>query len=990
MDFLVNSIQPKGRLKYGTYMSTSNIYQKVSSTYYNGNTSTGGGTPASGIPTDPVETCVILLQHSTNTFNRSLLGISAQTDNVMVIGYRGTELREVFVSNLNGLIDEEDPSTKTQSPIYDITGLTTGMTVNVVGNGSSACTINITVDSSITVNSGTLLIPVSMCLNAEGLEDDYVTWKASNDENAEYTGDANGTLYSTILEYTWDLDAEAQSPYVLDLTNDSAGINCDINGDVLTGATRPTCQAILYYGTDVITGASFGISTPVEAAVSGVSINTATGQLTFGNNFNFVGTSLEITVSATYIGYTLNKVMTITKSYPGLDGTGATTRWIVPSASAIKVDPNTGTISPTGITVTVMKQVNDEEPVVDDSTTAYWGWDTNTPMTAYTGPILVVAAYAYLAVGLKNTGGTFYELETIPVLEDGMDGAAGASGQSVYRLDLSNENAGINCDINGNLLPGAVRPSCTASLYYGSTKVSNAVYSFGQNYGTGITINSSTGVITVGTGFTWTGTSIGVIVNGTVSGILRGTATFTLSKNFPGSDGAAAVTYWLSPTGDAIQVTSGGTASPSTISCTAWKQVGDQAPVQLSSGQSPYVYWGYNTIDPGTRYSGQTITVDTSKKYICFQLWANSVQYDIETIPILHDGHNGQDGQGRAGAAIRGPVEWLSTMNRRWCSGNGNASGSSLEEDYQFLDIIFRMSGNTKVYYVCTTSYTQPANLTWTKAKNFWTQTNEQYEFVASRVLLADNAYIDFMTGNEIYLRNSGGTVTAGAAGGNGISFWAGSNTPGNAPFQVDYQGNIIAKSGTFSGYIQMPYAFVSDLTYTSISTFNGYGYKADSRAYLVSDGYNESPSAGSPANFLLPAPTSSINGFTYDIIVQPSVTKMDGAQQLYVKASGGSEIFCYAFAELRSSTAMTLTGGRYVITCMPYHYGGNVRYRWAITMVTGGLIVYGSGDPECLSSVVGVSYDGDFYTLNKIIVHSGSTRPSVNNERNAMFVSRS
>ena len=274
--------------------------------------------------------------------------------------------------------------------------------------------------------------------------------------------------------------------------------------------------------------------------------------------------------------------------------------------------------------------------------------------------------------------------------------------------------------------------------------------------------------------------------------------------------------------------------------------------------------------------------------------------------------------------------------------------------------------------------------------KSAWTATDASYNFVATELLLAENGKINFMTNNELYLIGSNGRITGGAAGGTGITFWAGASTPSEGNFRVSADGTLVAKSGIFSGYIQMPYAFVSDLTYTSISTFNGYGYKADSRAYLVSDGYNESPSAGSPANFLLPNPTSAINGFTYDIIVQPSVTKMDGAQQLYVKASGGSEIFCYAFAELRSSTAMTLTGGRYVITCMPYHYGGNVRYRWAITMVTGGLIVNGGEDPECLSSVVGVSYEGDYYTLNKIIVHSGSTRPSVNNERNAMFVSRS
>ena len=804
----MNSIQPKGRLKYGTYMSKSNIYSKVSSSFYNGNTSTGGGTPASGVTPDPVETCVLLLNHNSFTFDRSVLAVKPQKDTIQVIGYRGTEMREVFVSNLSGLIDEDDVSTTTQSPTYDITGLTSGMTVTVSGNGSSACTISIEVDSSITVSKGTLLIPVSMCLDANGLEDNYLIWKGSNDENTQALGGTSGSLYSTVLEYYWELDSESQSSYVLDLTNDSAGINVDSSGNVLVGAARPTCKAILYYGQEVVSGATFGISTPEKAAATGVSFYTSTDSLTlqFADNFNFQGTSLEISVYATYMGHTLTKIMTVSKNYPGADGTGATTRWIVPSVSAIKVDPNTGTITPATVTASVMKQTGEDEPVEDSTTTIWYGWETDKPNNIYSGPIPVVAAHPYLALGLKNNEGDFYELETIPILEDGVNGSNGANGQSVYRLDLSNESAAINCDINGNLLPGAVRPKCTATLYYGVTKVSNAVYSFGETYGSGLTIDSSSGEITVGNDFTWEGTSIGIVVNATEYKILRGTATFTLSKNFPGAngadgaDGTDAVNYWLAAEADAIQVTSGGTASPSTISCKAYKQVGGNTPVELTSAETPYIYWGYNTKNPSTRYSGETLTIDETKNYLTFRLWDenNNTQYDIETIPILHDGQNGKDGQGRQGAAIRGPVEWLSTSARRWCSGNGNAEGVSMEEDYQYIDIIFRIVDSKKVYYVCNKSYTQTAGTDWSTVSQYWTQTDEQYEFVASKVLLADNAYIDFLTGNEVYLRDSGGTVTAGAAGGNGISFWAGNDQPGNAPFQVNYDGSLKSTKGTF------------------------------------------------------------------------------------------------------------------------------------------------------------------------------------------------
>jgi hypothetical protein len=137
-------------------------------------------------------------------------------------------------------------------------------------------------------------------------------------------------------------------------------------------------------------------------------------------------------------------------------------------------------------------------------------------------------------------------------------------------------------------------------------------------------------------------------------------------------------------------------------------------------------------------------------------------------------------------------------MERRWHSGNDNAVGTPTEEDRMFLDIIVRVVNGEKVYYYCNTSYTQHANTSWNSVSQYWTEADEQFDFVAAKLILASGASIDFMTGNEIYLRDSGGTVTAGAAGGNGISFWAGSNTPGNAPFRVNYDGSMTATKGTF------------------------------------------------------------------------------------------------------------------------------------------------------------------------------------------------
>ena len=89
------------------------------------------------------------------------------------------------------------------------------------------------------------------------------------------------------------------------------------------------------------------------------------------------------------------------------------------------------------------------------------------------------------------------------------------------------------------------------------------------------------------------------------------------------------------------------------------------------------------------------------------------------------------------------------------------------------------------------------------------------------------------LTGN-IFAADSNGNVTAGMMGGNvenknDIRFFAGGVTPENAPFRVYEDGNLIAKSGVFSGFLRMPFKTFdegatynsSDHTYTVSNCFN-------------------------------------------------------------------------------------------------------------------------------------------------------------------------
>lgn len=1016
MKFKNTTIPPEGRNKYGNYISSSEITKSVVRTTYNGNNSTGGNNPKTP-EEEPRDIYTLFLSRSTLKFDSKKLLEGNVVETIDILGFVNSRSGDTFIGSLD-VIPEED--IYRNNDYYDIIGCAEkGMTIGVVDNGTPHTKVIITCTSAATENevrAGTLVIPCSVYKKSGDVAlGPYLTDWASESDDCH-------TLY---LELQWEISTLPPSnAYTLELTNELAAINCDASGNILTNAIRPTCQAMMYYGSDEVSGETYSISMDADRNAQGVSINTETGELTFGSNFSFDGTTLEVKITANYEGVIQTKVMTITKQFPGVDGTPATSRWVVPSANAITYNPNNGTISPKTITCKCMKQVGEDAPVEDTGTTIYYGYDTDNPLTKYSSAVSPDVSKSYLVFGIKNSAGVIYEIETIQIIKeglngqdgkDGADGTNGSNGESVYRLDLTNDNAGINADADGNIYSTAYKPTCTATLYYGTTKVTNATYSITTSpSATGVSINSTTGVITFGSNFNFSGTSLEITVTAMIGGVVYGTSIMTVSKNMAGkngadgqdgvdgtdgingedgvsivwkgtytshpsnpqngwayynsaqkksfiyqdnswyqmtvdgtdgqdgtngsdglsiiwkgesstapsnpklnwcykdtdngrvyiyngtawelmvldgsdgedgadgadglsvyityhdnaitstpatptgngttngwhttatkaanwmsqkvasaatagtwgapiqicgadgqdgadgsdgqdgADGQDAVTYWLEFSATAFQVNSAGTASPSTLTISAMKQVGGETPVDVTPTTTTgtvQIKYGFNTLVPSTGYTKNTsITINTAKNYITVQLYVNGTKYETETLPILHDGKNGSNGQdgadgaqGRQGPAVRGPVDWKDqTSTRRWC--NGTLTNASYPEDGQFIDIVVYNG----TYYQCKTSYNGKGSTTTAPSTTYWTAVDTQYKFVATNLLLAESAKINFTSSNELYLMDSDGNVTAGAAGGDSVNFWAGANEPENGAFKVYNNGTMEATKGKF------------------------------------------------------------------------------------------------------------------------------------------------------------------------------------------------
>lgn len=736
MRFKNITIPAEGRNKYGNYMSSSELQKSVIRVTYNGNNTTGGN-DIKKPEEEQRDNYTLFLSRSTIKFDSKKLLEGNVTESIDVLGFVNNFTGDTFVGNIDTIptedIEIETEEGKVVIPVdnieknndyYDIVGLAEkGMTISVAGNGTKNTQIQITCTSAATENevrAGTLVVPCSVYKKSGDVSlGPYLTdWASEQD-----------SCYTLYLEIQWEISAlPASNAYTLELTNEIAGINCDSKGNIYPNAVRPTCKAIMYYGTEEVANATYSISIDENRNAQGVTINTSTGELTFGSNFTFNGTTLEVTVTGNADGALQSKIMTIVKQYAGEDGTPATTRWVVPSVNAIKYNPDTNTLTPTSVSCKIMKQVGEEAPIEDTSTPIYYGYNTTNPLTQYTGPVSPDKSKDFLVFALKNDKSEIYEIETIQIIKNGAKGDTGTQGEP-----------------------------------------------------------------------------------------------------------------------------------------------------------------------------------------------------------------------GRQGPALRGPVDWKNQVtSRRWCNGiltDKEHPDEEHPEDAEFIDIVVYNG----TYYKCETSYEGAGSETTAPPSEYWKATDKQYEFVSTNLLLAENAKINFQTSNELYLMDDNGNVTAGAAGGNGISFWAGANEPANGNFKVNYDGSITAKTGTFAGYVQMPYVRTSTLETGNSSSYGTYVLPKDNAYLIVDSGFY---GMGDGCFIKIPEPTAALNGFTYHIIAQSNIATKGAAGGYYVVPKDGynhtitietvnkslklvQNVFYRDIAGKYHTFAFYT--GSVVITCIPSFNDSN-EYVWCVT----------------------------------------------------------
>lgn len=167
----------------------------------------------------------------------------------------------------------------------------------------------------------------------------------------------------------------------------------------------------------------------------------------------------------------------------------------------------------------------------------------------------------------------------------------------------------------------------------------------------------------------------------------------------------------------------------------------------------------------------------------------NSEEYDM----VVENGENGLQG------CILRKAEWVSGVE--WRNDESLAGGT------RYVDVALVRDNGTETgwrAYKCRVTHISsggnaPGNST------YWEEFGLNTAAIFTSLIVAKNAMIEFMQGNELRIRKDDGTVTASLSGsqsGEKIRMWAGSSTPDDAPFRVTEDGKVHAENAEITGEV--------------------------------------------------------------------------------------------------------------------------------------------------------------------------------------------
>lgn len=221
---------------------------------------------------------------------------------------------------------------------------------------------------------------------------------------------------------------------------------------------------------------------------------------------------------------------------------------------------------------------------------------------------------------------------------------------------------------------------------------------------------------------------------------------------------------------------------------------------KVSTTNPPLWCW---TDNAGNRFTyndgGYCLTGDVNTAE--YDVWAEKGEPGKDGV----DGKPGEDGkdgvQGIQGCIIR---------DSEWTTGVTYRNDESLTNGTRYIDIVM-VRNNSAVdgwdVYKCIKTHTSSSTITYTNT-TYWTELSNVGPIYTS-LIIAKNASLNFVQGNELIIKDSNNNVVAGLTGGSSkeagttpVRIWAGGGVPGSAPYRVNELGEFVSTKANVTGII--------------------------------------------------------------------------------------------------------------------------------------------------------------------------------------------
>ena len=219
----------------------------------------------------------------------------------------------------------------------------------------------------------------------------------------------------------------------------------------------------------------------------------------------------------------------------------------------------------------------------------------------------------------------------------------------------------------------------------------------------------------------------------------------------------------------------------------------------------------------------------------------NTAEYERWSVKGA-DGKDGKDGlQGDKGDQGKQGIQGCIMRDSEWALNTEYRNDESLTSVTRYIDVVLVRNDSTESgwdAYKCKKTHVSSID-TVPPDETYWEEFGVNVNAIFTSLIIAKNAKINFLQGNQLLIQKSNGKITAGISGseeGKKVRFWAGAESPDEAPYRVDEMGNIIAEKGTFGGYLRTTLVDVVNSDATPVSSkynVNFNAYRLNNNVYV-------------------------------------------------------------------------------------------------------------------------------------------------------------